>query len=239
MSAGPPVLYRTAILPAWIDYNGHMNVAYYVLVFDKATDALLDRLGIGEAYRRDTGRTCYALEGHVTWKAELKTGEEVRVETTLVAADEKRLHVFHRMLRDADGAVAAARRMLEWSVGAGVLIGGVLLALIDVVPRAFTTDAAVIERAHAMWPLFCAMWPPAAIVFALDGILIGAGDARYLAGAMVASAAVFVPLAIAALAFGWGIVGVWCAVLALMAMRLATLAVRFAGRRWALVGAAT
>jgi putative MATE family efflux protein len=140
---------------------------------------------------------------------------------------------------DADEAVAAARRMVEWSIGAGVLIGGVLFALRDVVPHVFTTDAAVIERAQAMWPLFCVMWPAAAIVFALDGILIGAGDARYLAWAMVASAAVFVPLAVAALAFGWGIVGVWCALLALMGMRLATLAVRFAGRRWALVGAAT
>jgi putative MATE family efflux protein len=140
---------------------------------------------------------------------------------------------------DPDAAYAAARRMLEWSVGAGLVIGGVFLALTDVVPRAFTTDAAVIERAHAMWPLFCALWPPAAIVFALDGILIGAGDIRYLAGAMVAAAVVFVPLALAALAFDWGIVGVWCAVLALMAVRLATLAVRFAGRRWALVGAAT
>jgi putative MATE family efflux protein len=140
---------------------------------------------------------------------------------------------------DPDAAYAAARRMLEWSVGAGLVLGGVFLALTDVVPRAFTTDAAVIERAHAMWPLFCALWPPAAIVFALDGILIGAGDIRYLAGAMVAAAVVFVPLALAALAFDWGIVGVWCAVLALMAVRLATLAVRFAGRRWALVGAAT
>jgi putative MATE family efflux protein len=140
---------------------------------------------------------------------------------------------------DADAAYAAARRMLEWSIGAGFVIAGVLLALADVVPRAFTTDAAVIERAHAMWPLFCAMWPPAAVVFALDGILIGAGDTRFLAGAMVGAAAVFVPLAVAALAFDWGIVGVWCALLALMAMRLATLAVRFAGRRWALVGAAT
>ena len=140
---------------------------------------------------------------------------------------------------DADAAVAAARRMLEWSVGAGLLIGGVLFALRDVVPRAFTTDAAVIERAHAMWPLFCAMWPLAAVVFALDGILIGAGDTRYLAGAMLFAAAVFAPLAVAALAFGWGIVGVWWAILALMVGRLAPLAVRFAGRRWALVGAAT
>jgi putative MATE family efflux protein len=140
---------------------------------------------------------------------------------------------------DADGAYAAARRMLEWSLGAGVLIGGVLLALTDVLPRAFTSDAAVIERAHAMWPLFCALWPPAAIVFALDGILMGAGDTRYLAGAMVAAAAMYAPLAIAALAFGWGIVGVWAALLVLMVGRLATLAGRFAGRRWALVGAET
>jgi putative MATE family efflux protein len=140
---------------------------------------------------------------------------------------------------DAEAAYAAARRMLEWSLAAGLLIGGVFFALRDLIPRAFTSDPAVIERAHAMWPLFCAMWPPAAIVFALDGILIGAGDARYLAGAMVAAAAVFAPLALLALALGWGIVGVWAAIVALMVVRLAPLAVRFAGRRWALVGAAT
>jgi len=133
---------------------------------------------------------------------------------------------------DADGARAAARRMLEWALGAGVLIGAVLLALIDVLPRAFTGDPAVLERAHTMWPLFCLLWPPAAIVFALDGILIGAGDTRYLAWAMVASAAVYAPLALAALELGWGVVGVWCALLVLMGMRLATLAVRFAGGRW-------
>jgi putative MATE family efflux protein len=138
---------------------------------------------------------------------------------------------------DADAAYAAARRMIELSLGAGVLIGVVFLALRGVIPRVFTSDPAVIERAQAMWPLFCLMWPLAAVVFALDGILIGAGDARYLAGAMVAAAAVFVPLALLALALDWGIVGVWAAILALMAVRLATLAVRFAGRRWALVGA--
>jgi len=76
-------------------------------------------------------------------------------------------------------------------------------------------------------------------VFALDGILIGAGDARFLAGAMLAAAAVFVPLVLLALALGWGIVGVWSAILVLMGARLAPLVVRFAGRRWALVGAAT
>jgi putative MATE family efflux protein len=140
---------------------------------------------------------------------------------------------------DADAAYAAARRMLELALFAGVLIGAILLGLIDVLPHAFTTDDAVLERARAMWPLFCALWPPAAVVFALDGILIGAGDTRWLAGAMVAAAAVFAPLALAALELGWGIVGVWVALLALTGVRLVTLAGRFAGRRWVLVGATT
>ena len=112
MPTQPLDVYRAAVQADWIDFNGHMNVAYYVLVFDKATDALFDLLGVGEAYRRETGRTCYALEGHVTWQAELKLGERVAVETRLVDADEKRLHVFHRMLREADGALAATHELL-------------------------------------------------------------------------------------------------------------------------------
>jgi MATE family, multidrug efflux pump len=136
---------------------------------------------------------------------------------------------------DADTAYAAARRMLELSLGAGVLIGLVLLALIDVVPRAFTSDPAVIDRAHAMWPLFCLLWPVAAVVFALDGILIGAGDARYLAVAMLVAFAAFAPLVVMA----GSIAAVWAALNVLMLVRLATLGGRFARRRWALVGAAT
>jgi putative MATE family efflux protein len=140
---------------------------------------------------------------------------------------------------DTDGAYDAARRMIELSLAAGVVIGAILLALIDVIPRAFTTDPAVIDRAHAMWPLFCLLWPTAAVVFALDGILIGAGDAGFLAAAMVGAALVYAPLAIAALAFDWGIVGVWAALNVLILARLVPLAIRYGGRRWALVGAAT
>lgn len=134
---------------------------------------------------------------------------------------------------DADEAHAAARRMVQLSLGAGVAIGLVLLALVDVLPHLFTGDAAVIERARAMWPLFCAMWPVAGVVFALDGVLIGAGDARYLALAMLASAVVFAPIALSAGSIG----AVWLALDVLMALRMATLGVRFAGRRWLLVGA--
>jgi putative MATE family efflux protein len=134
---------------------------------------------------------------------------------------------------DADEAFAAARRMLEWSLAAGLLIGGVFLALADVVPHAFTTDSAVIDQAQELWPWFCAMWPVAAVVFALDGILIGAGDTRYLAAAMVVAFVAFLPIVLPA-----GTVAVvWVALDVLMLVRLATLGGRFVRRRWALVGA--
>jgi putative MATE family efflux protein len=139
---------------------------------------------------------------------------------------------------DAAGARAAARRMIEWSLAAGVLFALVLLALADAVPRAFTSDPGVLDRAHAVWPLFALMQPAAAVVFALDGILIGAGDTRFLAASMVAAAAVFVPISLLALHLGWGIVGVWCGLLALMGVRLVTCLARFRTERWAVVGAA-
>ncbi|HMI72689.1 MAG TPA: MATE family efflux transporter [Solirubrobacteraceae bacterium] len=134
---------------------------------------------------------------------------------------------------DADEAIAAARRMLEWSLAAGLVIGGVFLALADVVPHAFTSDPKVIDQAHDLWPLFCAMWPVAAIVFALDGILIGAGDTAYLAGAMVVAFVAFLPIVLTAET----VAVVWVALDVLMLIRLATLGARFARRRWALVGA--
>jgi Na+-driven multidrug efflux pump len=81
------------------------------------------------------------------------------------------------------------------------------------------------------------MQPLNGLVFALDGILIGAGDTRFLKWSMVfSSLAVFAPIASLSLGLGWGIVGVWCALLALMLARLATCGSRFAGRRWAVTG---
>jgi MATE family, multidrug efflux pump len=139
---------------------------------------------------------------------------------------------------DADGAYAAARRMLELALLAGIVLGGVLLALQGPLPRLFTDDGRVIERAQEIWPLFALMQPAAAVVFALDGVLIGAGDTRFLAWAMLGAAfGAYVPVALLALHFDWGIVGVWCGLLLLMAVRLTSLGWRFHGRRWAVTGA--
>ncbi len=139
---------------------------------------------------------------------------------------------------DADGARAAAWRMIGWSLGVGVLFGAVLLATTDVVPHGFTGDDDVVARAHELWPMFALMQPVGAIVFALDGILIGAGDTRYLAASMAFAALVcFLPIALAASHFDWGVVGVWVGLDVLMLARLATVGARFLGSRWAVVGA--
>jgi putative MATE family efflux protein len=138
---------------------------------------------------------------------------------------------------DAAGARAAAARMIGWAVVAGTVFGVALLALGDVLPHAFTSDPAVIGRAHEIWPLFAAMMPANGAVFALDGILIGAGDTRFLMWGMLAAAAVYVPVALLALAEDWGIVGVWAGLCGLIGVRLLTCGARFLGHRWALTGA--
>ncbi len=138
---------------------------------------------------------------------------------------------------DAAGARAAARRMLAWAVVAGTGFGAALLALGGVLPGAFTDDPRVVERAGEIWLLFALTMPLNGAVFALDGILIGAGDTRFLMWAMLGAAAAYIPVALLALDQGWGILGVWCGLAALIVVRLATCGARFAGSRWQALGA--
>ena len=140
---------------------------------------------------------------------------------------------------DAAGARAVGLRSLAWSLAAGCLFGALLLALARVLPPAFTDDPAVIERARAIWTMLALMQPAAAVVFGLDGILIGAGDTRYLAVSMLlAGVGVYIPIALLALALDWGVTGVWAGLLALVGVRLIALGWRFAGGSWAITGAA-
>jgi putative MATE family efflux protein len=138
---------------------------------------------------------------------------------------------------DAAGARVAALRVIGWSVVVGTGFGLVLAALSDVIPALFTSDPLVRERAGEIWWIFVAMMPANGAVFALDGILIGAGDTRFLMWAMLVAAAVYIPLALLALHEGWGITGVWAGLAALIAVRLLGLGGRFASGRWALTGA--
>jgi putative MATE family efflux protein len=132
-----------------------------------------------------------------------------------------------------DAAWQAAVRMIWWSVAFGFGFGAVLVALSGVGPHAFSASPAVLDDSHGVWLLLGLMQPLAAAVFALDGILIGAGDTRYLAIAMAAAFGVFVPLALLAS----NIDALWWALNALIVARLLTLVPRFVRRRWIVVGA--
>lgn len=89
--------YDAVIRPEWIDYNGHMNLAYYIVVFDQGLDAVFDALDIGISYRQRTGTSTFAAETHTRYLREVTEGDAVRVTTRLLAADAKRLHWFQEM----------------------------------------------------------------------------------------------------------------------------------------------
>lgn len=135
-------------------------------------------------------------------------------------------------------AVAASRRLCGWGLATGLLLAALLLAGSTVLPQLFTTDDAVLDRCAELWPLFALAMPIGAVVFALDGILLGAGDVRYLAAAMVIAAlGVFLPILLLTLDQGWGVRGVWWGIVALMAARLLTLGPRLLRGRWLRLGA--
>lgn len=100
-----------SVRPEWIDSNGHLNLAYYILLFDETTDALWRSLGLGDALRA-TGFGTFAVETHTLYRAELMEGETVHCGSIVVAADSKRLNVAHEMRRDRDGAVSAQQELL-------------------------------------------------------------------------------------------------------------------------------
>lgn len=114
MSAAEQVgveVWRGQVLPEWIDVNGHMNVAYYVLAFDLGVDALWTRFGITEEHIRSNASSTFAVESHVTYRRELKEAEPYLVTAQILAYDEKRIHQFQRMYHAAEGFVAATA---EW-----------------------------------------------------------------------------------------------------------------------------
>ena len=74
----PLTIYRDVVRPEWVDYNGHLRDAFYLLIFSFATDALLDRIGLDDAARRERGRSVYTLEAHVNYLHEIKEGTQVR-----------------------------------------------------------------------------------------------------------------------------------------------------------------
>jgi len=105
-------LHSETVLPEWVDYNGHMNVAFYVLIFDHATDAFLDFLKLDANHREKTGGSVFVVESHVTYDQEVMEGVSVSVTTQVLGADAKRLHLFHRMFETGSDLVAATNELM-------------------------------------------------------------------------------------------------------------------------------
>ena len=110
-----PVVTRLAIHPEWTDQNGHLNVAYYVLAFDRATDAFYDRVGLGWSILAE-GRSMFTLAMNVDYLREVFAGDTVTIESRVLDCDAKRLHYFHEMRREHDGATAATNEVVALHV---------------------------------------------------------------------------------------------------------------------------
>ena len=102
--------------PEWIDINGHMNVAYYLLAFDRGVDALWTRVGITDEYVAERRRSTFAVEAHVTYQRELHEGDPYRVTSQILAIDEKRVHQFQRLYHADEGFLAATGEWLTLHV---------------------------------------------------------------------------------------------------------------------------
>lgn len=114
--ATPYVTPTRKVEPAWIDYNGHMNMAYYNLLFDNALDALFNDLGIGWDYTKEGKFSCFIGEIHVTYAQELKEGDPVRIEYQLLDWDEKRMHYFGKMYHAEKNYLAATSEQISLHV---------------------------------------------------------------------------------------------------------------------------
>ncbi len=133
------------IEPQWIDYNGHLNMAYYNVMFDRAIDELWLVLGIGPDYKTSRGNSTFTAECHVRYLREIHLGDPVQVAIYLLAADDKRLHLFEELRHATEGWLSATSETMTLHIDMGLRKTAPFPA--DV--RA-TIDA--VARAHAQVP---------------------------------------------------------------------------------------
>ena len=106
----PPAPFLASVMqiePQWIDYNGHLNMAYYNVMFDRAIDELWLKLGIGPGYMKERQGSTFTAECHVRYLREIHLGDPVQVSVLLVDADEKRLHTFEELRHASEGWLSA------------------------------------------------------------------------------------------------------------------------------------
>ncbi|WP_233852792.1 thioesterase family protein [Paraburkholderia sp. HD33-4] len=144
--------YRDSVRAEWVDYNGHMRDAFYLLIFSLAVDGLIDLIGLTDAVRKQRQRSIYTLEAHLNYLHEIKLGTQVRVDMRMVGYDAKRMHVYFEMFAvdptqsQRAGPVAAGEQMLLHVDTSG--------------PRGVAFDPDVKARVHELAQAHAAL-PPA------------------------------------------------------------------------------
>lgn len=105
-------VYRDRVQDAWIDHNDHMNMGYYMVVFDFATDAWFEYIGLDRPHRDRHNVTTFSLEGHINYIRELRADDPLRFTTRLLDFDAKRIHYFHEMYHGEEGYLAATNELM-------------------------------------------------------------------------------------------------------------------------------
>ena len=113
-----------SVLPAWVDYNGHLNDAYYLVAFSLATDQLMASVGLDAAGRAATGHTMYTLEVHLNFVQEVHEGVSIEVRTQILGVDAKRVHVFNTLHRQDDGTLLATNEQMLANIDTSDLTKG-------------------------------------------------------------------------------------------------------------------
>jgi len=104
------------IEPQWIDYNGHLNMAYYNVMFDRAIDELWLQLGIGPTYMKVRNGSTFTAECHVRYLQEIHLGDPVQISILLLGADEKRLHTFEELRHASEGWLSATSENMSMHI---------------------------------------------------------------------------------------------------------------------------
>ncbi|MFJ3172459.1 MATE family efflux transporter [Streptomyces roseus] len=138
---------------------------------------------------------------------------------------------------DTEGAKAVCRRMVQWGIASGIVLGALVVAARPLFIPLFTGDPVVEDALLPALLVVAVSQPVCGIVFVLDGVLMGAGDGRYLAWAMLLTLAVFTPAALLVPALGGGLTTLWWAMTLMMLVRMATLQLRARSGRWLVAGA--
>lgn len=116
MTSTPRILYEARVDNAWVDFNGHMNVAYYAMLFDHALDRFLDLVGLGQEYTRQARGSMFVVENHFTYQREVMAGDPLAVRFQLLDHDRKRIHCFMELYQTADDFLAATSEQISMHV---------------------------------------------------------------------------------------------------------------------------